>query len=272
MTPALHILGLPMPLAVGTTLTQMVASSLTGTIKHRAQQNVSIPLVMIFGLPGIMGVLLGKTLMVQLASHKLLLDYFSLAYAGFLIFMAILMVKRILRPRVVNPSKIWTFGPRWDSRQGTYGFAYIPCAIFGSFIGVVSGLTGLGGGFFYMPIMSQVLGIPLKVSVGSSLGIVVISALAGSVSYGLAGLSDIRTALIIAVGAIGGSFLGASATQYVTGKTLKLLFAVLVICAAVSVVLKYFSYKSESFYLMSIATVILLATALTNAYMNYRKK
>ena len=47
-------------------------------------------------------------------------------------------------------------------------------------IGFVSGMVGAGGGFVLVPVMTSVLRIPIKVAVGSSLGIVFIGALMGS--------------------------------------------------------------------------------------------
>ena len=83
MTPALHILGLSLPLAIGTTLTQMVASSIVGTWKHWSQGHVSWRLVLLFGLPGLAGVVLGKELMVALAEDADILNSLPLYYAGF---------------------------------------------------------------------------------------------------------------------------------------------------------------------------------------------
>lgn len=272
MTPALHILGLPMPVAVATTLTQMVASSLSGTIKHHSQANVSIPLTLVFGVPGILGVLLGKELMVFVSNDPQFFTNFSLVYACFLIFMTFSMLQRMLKKGQRKPSKIWTFGPSRDSSDGLYKIYYLPSMFFGSFVGVISGLTGLGGGFFYMPIMSQVMGVPLKVAVGSSLGIVLLSSLVGATTYGLAGMSELGIAAVIAVGSIVGSYMGASATKYVKGAFLKMLFAMLVFVAAVSVFLKYFGQQEASFYLLISASLLLLGLALFNAASNFRKE
>ncbi|SMF32816.1 sulfite exporter TauE/SafE family protein [Pseudobacteriovorax antillogorgiicola] len=270
MTPALHILGLPMPLAVGTTLTQMVASSISGTIKHHSQANVSWPLVLAFGLPGVLGVLGGKELMVFVAHKPQLMAKLGLIYAGFLVLMAGLMAKRELAPKGSSGRRsIWKVGPRWSQGQGLYEIYYLPCIFFGVLIGVVSGLTGLGGGFFYMPIMSQLMDMPLKVSVGSSLGIVVISSIVGATSYGFAGMSDLNMAAMIAVGSIVGSVLGATATQFVQGRRLKLMFATLVLMAAISMVFKSYGHMNLSLGILFISGFSLVLVAMTTAIQNY---
>jgi uncharacterized membrane protein YfcA len=52
--------------------------------------------------------------------------------------------------------------------------------IMGSVVGFVAGIIGAGGGFVLIPIMVRILKIPMKVAVGSSLGIIFFGALMGT--------------------------------------------------------------------------------------------
>jgi len=51
----------------------------------------------------------------------------------------------------------------------------------GGIVGLASGILGAGGGFVLIPAMIRILKLPVRMAVGSSLGIIFIGALAGSV-------------------------------------------------------------------------------------------
>lgn len=272
MTPALHLLGLPLPVAVGTTLTQMVASSFSGSLKHYFQGHVSIPLVLFFGLPTILGVLAGKEIMVAVSLSPRSMKYLPLVYGCFLLALAILMLLRHRGGSGVTGSN-WPkgWGPTWVPQAGNYKIYIIPVSLFSLLVGVVSGLTGLGGGFFFMPVMLEVLGVPLKLAVGSSLGVVVLSSSMGALTYAMGGISNLSMALMIAVGSVTGSFLGAAATKYIQGQTLKTFFAVLVFIAALSIFLKFFDFPILSFYLLFTTSILMFLGSLGTAFRNYKR-
>lgn len=94
MTPALHLLGMPMPIAVGTTLTQMMASSLTASVRHYRSKNLSIKLALAFALPAFVGVHAGKKLLVYWQSLALADQYSGFFYTVLLFYMGIVMLKR----------------------------------------------------------------------------------------------------------------------------------------------------------------------------------
>ena len=52
--------------------------------------------------------------------------------------------------------------------------------VIGSSVGLLSGIVGAGGGFILIPAMTTLLRIPMRVAVGSSLGIVFIGSLMGA--------------------------------------------------------------------------------------------
>jgi uncharacterized protein len=86
-------------------------------------------------------------------------------------------------------------------------------AIVGGSVGIVSGIVGAGGGFILVPIMIRVLRIPLRVVVGSSLGILFIGSLMGTVGK-LATLQvELLYLLPVLLGSVPASVIGAKISK-----------------------------------------------------------
>ena len=284
MTPALHLLGMPMPIAVGTTLTQMMASSLTASIRHYRSKNLSIKLALTFALPAFVGVHVGKKLLVYWQSLELADQYSGLFYTVLLFYMGVVMLRRqrlqsgstvsaprfhrlrFFRSMLASSPSFTVYNP-----QATGGSdamikvaATIPVSI-GTGVGLVSSLTGLGGGFFYVPAMLNLLGLSMRVAVGTSVGTVFFGSIIGALSFGLEGLVDYTVALVLAVGSAIGGYLGAIATRYVKGQSIRYLFILLVLSASASMGLNLLHYKFMANLLLFSASSLVVLLAVTNA-------
>jgi uncharacterized membrane protein YfcA len=99
--------------------------------------------------------------------------------------------------------------------------------------GLLAGVLGVGGGFFRMPALVYLLGIPTHVAVGTDLFEIVFSAGFGTVTHALKGNVDILMALVMQTGAAVGAQVGAQATRYVSGPRLRLAFALLPLIGAI---------------------------------------
>lgn len=82
-------------------------------------------------------------------------------------------------------------------------------------VGFAAGLLGAGGAFFLIPVMLYGLKIPVRMTVGTSLAVVAVSALAGLLGKAVTGQIDWILAAALVVGALPGARLGA----YVSGRT-----------------------------------------------------
>lgn len=76
-------------------------------------------------------------------------------------------------------------------------------------VGMLSGMLGIGGGLVMIPFMVFVLDEPQKVAEGTSLLVIVPTAVAGVVAHHMEGLVAVREALLLGAGGILGSFAGA---------------------------------------------------------------
>ncbi len=101
--------------------------------------------------------------------------------------------------------------------------------------GFLGGLLGVGGGILMVPAFVFLLKnhVPtMHVAVGTSLAIIVINALAGSVQHALARHINWQVVAYGAVFAVAGGSLGAYASKFVSNAALQRLFAVLLMAVA----------------------------------------
>lgn len=78
----------------------------------------------------------------------------------------------------------------------------------GMFVGMLTGLFGVGGGFLVVPLLYALLGLPYDLAVGSSLGFIVGSSILALPPHWRAGNVDQKTALWLSGGSMVGAVLG----------------------------------------------------------------
>jgi hypothetical protein len=102
-------------------------------------------------------------------------------------------------------------------------------------VGFLTGLLGVGGGFLIVPALALVLGLPMAVTVGTSLFIVVINSLAGLAAH--LGEMHFDWAVIgaFAAAAMAASLVAGRFSRHLPETTLKRGFAGLVLLVAVYV-------------------------------------
>jgi uncharacterized membrane protein YfcA len=88
--------------------------------------------------------------------------------------------------------------------------------------GLLSGLLGVGGGIVMVPGFSEVLKLPTKVAIGTSLACVGLLAIPGTITHALLHDIDWRFAAFLAVGVIPGARLGSALAIRSTDRRLRL--------------------------------------------------
>ena len=101
----------------------------------------------------------------------------------------------------------------------------------GALAGVLSALLGVGGGVILVPAM-QMMGLPFKVAVGTSLAVIIPTALMGVVRHYQFGNVDLKVAGLLAISAVIGSNVGAYIVRYIPEVPLKRLFALFLLYTA----------------------------------------
>ncbi len=105
----------------------------------------------------------------------------------------------------------------------------------GVFVGIFTGLMGVGGGVLFMPILLLVVGLGPHQAVGTSLGVVLFSASGGAVSHASAGNVNLWIAMSLLVGSSIGVQVGTWVCHKLQATRLRQYF-VLVVLAAIVIV------------------------------------
>ncbi len=98
--------------------------------------------------------------------------------------------------------------------------------------GFLSGMVGISGGSFLVPLMVLAIDVPMHTAVGTSTTLVTVTAGAGFLGHLSTGHFDCRLALPLALAGLIGALLGARLTLKIAPAKLKLLFAVTSLLAA----------------------------------------
>lgn len=255
--PLMFWAGVPINFVVGTDLAHMTGKSIIAARIHRAMGHVDLRLAILMMLGTIPGVELGAQIIELLkrsGDTETVVGYsyvFILTAIG--LFTAWESVRAIRVKRtdrlaskdvlginsLLHRSRVFRIPPLVHLPISGIEEISVWAIIFvGAVTGILAGLLGVGGGFLRMPLMIYALGVPTHVAVGTDLFEIVISAGFGTVSHALKGNVDVLIALTMQTGAAIGAQMGAAATRYVSGPSIRLLFSIMPILAAVLVLLR----------------------------------
>jgi uncharacterized protein len=108
----------------------------------------------------------------------------------------------------------------------------ITMAVVGLMVGILSSITGLGGGFMVVPFLIY-LGRDAKLAVGTSFVFVLLVAISSLIAHYRLDNVDIRTGVVLAVGGVLGAQIGPQVLQHVSDQNVKKIFSVLMVITAV---------------------------------------
>ncbi|RXT07925.1 sulfite exporter TauE/SafE family protein [Ammoniphilus sp. CFH 90114] len=192
---------------------QVLFASLAGVLafrKHGGENVIHKRLVLYMGVSILIGSLLGGIVSRYLPSAMINLVY------GVLAILAVVLM--------LIPSK----GQQEQTVSTDIPFNKV-IAISSAFsVGVVSGIVGAGGAFILIPIMLTVLKIPTRVTIASSLAIVFISAVGGSIGKLMAGFTPFLPTVFTVIGSILGAPIGSMVGRGVNVKVLRYGLVVLI--------------------------------------------
>lgn len=249
MTPLLIFMGIPPAVAVATESNEITAASVSGALAHWRRGGVDLKMGAVLIAGGAVGAFAGAQVFKVLRALGQVDLMISLAYVLFLGSVGGLMlfesVRAIARSRrgiapVIKPReerhKSWVYGLPFKMRfrkSRLYISALLPLSI-GMFVGVLSAIMGVGGGFIMVPAMIYLLGMPTNVVVGTSLfQIIFVTALTTVFHSVNTQTVDILLAVLLLFGAVIGAQIGARVGLRMKGETLRALLALLVLVVCV---------------------------------------
>jgi len=243
MTPLLMFLGVPPAVAVGTGANQIVASSVSGVIAHTRRGNVDFRMGGMLLVGGLIGSTAGVWLFAVLQELGQIDLAISLSYVVFLGAVGGLMLVESVQAMVRSHRKgaaprgnagrhMWIHGLPFKMRfrkSKLYISALLPITV-GVFVGVLTAIMGVGGGFVMVPAMIYLLGMPTQVVVGTSLfQIIFVTANTTFLQATVNQTVDVVLALILLLGAVVGAQAGARVGAGLKGEQLRVLLAALVL-------------------------------------------
>lgn len=194
MVPAMYwvigAMGIPADAAIriafGTSLLVVLPTAISSMWRHNKNKAVRWNAVLILGTCGLVGGLAGATLATQLPGQVL-----KTGFGGLVLAMATWMGLGMLQKRVEESTE-QGIAPKDNPRL---------LAALGFPIGMVSGLTGLGGGAVLVPALVLALGFPMHLAVGTSAASIMLECLGGITGYIVNGIG-VRGLLPYSIGYI----------------------------------------------------------------------
>jgi len=111
-------------------------------------------------------------------------------------------------------------------------------AVIGTAAGAFSGLFGVGGGTVIVPLLIFWFAYGEHEATGTSLAAIVVIAALGVIVQGAYGNVDVGKGLLVGIPAVGGVLAGTSLQQRLSGRTVSLLFAALLVAVAIDLLVQ----------------------------------
>ena len=249
MTPLLIFLGIPPVVAVGSEAPHVLASSVSGVIAHWRKKNVDFKMGFFLLSGGIIGSTLGVNLFKLLKTYgqiDIVIQFLFLIFLGFIgISMAFESAKTTIKNyqttsaiRTKLHQHSWIHGLPFKLRfhRSKLYISAIPPILIGFFVGVLSAMMGVGGGFIMIPAMVYILGMSTNVVVGTSLfQIIFVTANSTFFQSYLNQTVDIVLSALMILGGVIGAQIGVIIGSKLKAEYLRGILAILVllVCAKI---------------------------------------
>ena len=177
-SPLLILVGIPPAVAVGTTTVQVFASTSTGVVSHFQRKNIDYQMGVTMVIGGLFGTFFGVLILNNLKNIGLIDNYLNSIYIVLLIITATFILYETAKVNIVHKDKkfklhqhSWIHGLplKFKYRKSKLYISILAPLFIGFLIGVLTGLTGIGGGFILIPCMIYLLGMKTISVIGTSL-------------------------------------------------------------------------------------------------------
>lgn len=245
ITPLLFFVGIPPAVAVATSANQIVASSISAVLAHLRRKTVDIKMGTVLLTGGLIGSALGVLVFNYLRSLGQVDLLVNLCYVIFLGTVGGLMLIESLRalrrsrrapgtvaPRKPRGQRTWIHALPFKMRFRTSGLyiSVLPPLVVGMFVGVLSAIMGVGGGFIMVPAMIYLLNMPTKVVIGTSLFQIIFVTGFTTIAHAVTNQTvDLPLAVVLLLGGVIGAQFGTGIGAKLKAEQLRILLALLVL-------------------------------------------
>ncbi|HLF96223.1 MAG TPA: sulfite exporter TauE/SafE family protein [Methylococcaceae bacterium] len=229
-----YVLSVEPKTAIVTSFVVVGISSLMAIVQHALKHHVCWKSGLFFGLSGMAGAFGGGRAAAYF-SGDVLMALFGLV--------TLLTGIAMLRSR---DAEIHRSAPEEQEAICPAEVPYRRVLFDGFFVGGLTGLVGVGGGFLIVPALTLLVGLPLRAAVGTSLLVVAMNAAAGLGGYASHVPIDLSLTAIVTAGTIAGSVMGAWLSPRIGANPLRRAFGFLVVSVA-----SYVLYRSLTAQLLA---------------------
>lgn len=229
-----YFIGISPVLATAYSLFVVGTTALVGAIANYRKNLVHLKIVFIFGLPSLVAVYFTRLFIIPNLPATLFKigNLIITKEIGIMLLFALMMFTAALS--MLRKKK---FAEKPVAEGLNYNYWLI--SLDGILVGVLTGLVGAGGGFLIIPALVLIVKLPMKLAVGTSLGIIALKSTVGFIGDVQAGQTIDWVFLIIFSGlTIIGIFVGMYVSNFLSNQKLKKGFAWFVIVIAILILFK----------------------------------
>ncbi len=246
LTPALIFLGVPPQVAVGTGAAQVAASSVSGALGHWRKSNVDVKLGGVLIAGGLWGAFVGVKLQQVLKAAGQLDSFIAVVYVVMLGTIGTMMLTESLKTwRGIRAGK-----PGNTRRAGQHSFierlpfkqrfraskiyvSIVPPLLIGAFVGLLTAIMGVGGGFMLIPALIYLLRLPTRLAMGTAAFQIIFVTAVTTILQATNNFSvDLMLAAPLMAGGVTGAQIGVRLGEKLRADQLRLLLALLVLGVA----------------------------------------
>lgn len=204
--------------AQATALVMISLASVAGAVTYTFGDSVDWVAAGFIVIGGLIGSLIGSHVMQRTADHRL-----QILFGVLLIIVAVRLF-------------VGAGDAQSLDRPDFTALAMVGLVLTGLAMGVFSALLGIGGGILLIPILITLFGFGQQLAAGTSLAVMAPIALLGAIRLTKPGLTNWSVGARFGLGAMGGAILGSAAALALSGATVRLLFATVLVIVAVQMV------------------------------------
>ncbi|MGA4718664.1 sulfite exporter TauE/SafE family protein [Fictibacillus nanhaiensis] len=260
LTPILILFGLPPLSAIGTSLMYSIGTSVSGVAAHLRFKNILWKPAAVLGIVGIGATQIAHPLVVWLEKMGYDETIIPIFYIALLAYFALsLLYKQTKRKNTVQSTT-------------EIQFSY-PKAVFIGFTGgFISTTLGVGGGFVMVPMLISLMKFPSRKAVGTSLVSVFFIVSAGFLTYASSVQIDYKLGLLLILGALVGTQLGAKLTTIYSSEQIQKYLGALYITILSSVILKLVHLDKAGLGIITLYVLTMLVLFLKETIIHTKRK
>lgn len=253
MTPLLIMFGIPATVAAASDSNQIVGASTSGTLAHWRLGNVDFKMGILLMIGGVFGGTIGvqiiKILRAMGNADFLISITYVIMLGGVGSYMFIESLQGLKKTEIPEEPDTMSMPKKQESsyarllkkmpmqshfaKSGVEISMLLPL-FFGTLVGILAAIMGVGGGFLMVPVMVYLLRMPMHVVVGTSLFQILFTCVNVTIMQAKTNHTvDFVLAVLLLLGSTIGAQIGTKVSKKLHGDQLKILLAslVLIVCA-----------------------------------------